>query len=186
MLLYLLSISDESDHEKIRELYEEYYDYLLRYSIKQFRKFNRVSYMYDAEDAVQNTFVRITNSIKTIDFSKGKKCVQGFIFTVLSHEIVNILREGAEILEFHEEFYDDPAYKFVDRLALAELYDDVVKALENLDDKYRGVLQLVYNQGMTVNQIAELMGISPKTVYTRLERARKQILEAVEGAEAYK
>ena len=68
---------------------------------------------------------------------------------------------------------------------MAELYDDVVRALENLDDKYRATLQLVYNEEMTVNQIAEMMGLSAKTVYTRLERARKLVMEAVEGAEAY-
>ena len=185
MLLYLLSISDESDHGKITELYEEYYDFLLKYSINQFKYHRRTNYLYDAEDAVQNTFVRITKNIKTIDFSGGKKRVQNLIFTILTHEIVNILREGEEILEFHEEFYDDPAYTFVDKLSMAELYDDVVRALENLDDKYRATLQLVYNEEMTVNQIADMMGLSAKTVYTRLERARKLVMEAVKGAEAY-
>lgn len=185
MLLYLLSISDEDDHGKITELYEEYYTYLLKYSISQFRRYGRSSYMYDAEDAVQNTFVKLTQNIKRIDFSKGKKCVQGFIFTLLSHEIVNILRENEEILEFDEEFYNNSMYTFVDELVMHEFYDEVVRALKNLDDKYRATLQLVYNEGMTVNQIAEMMGLSTKTVYTRLLRARKILLETVEGSKVY-
>ena len=84
MLIYLLSISDESDHGKITELYEEYYEFLLKYSINQFKYHRRTNYLYDAEDAVQNTFVRITKNIKTIDFSGGKKRVQNLIFTILT------------------------------------------------------------------------------------------------------
>ena len=35
---------------------------------------------------------------------------------------------------------------------------------------------------MTVNEIADMMGISAKTVYTRLARGKKLLLDSIKGA----
>ena len=112
MLLYLLSISDEDDHGKITELYEEYYKYLLKYSISQFRRYGRSSYMYDAEDAVQNTFVKLTQNIKKIDFSKGKKCVQGFIFTPSFFSLTVIISLRKTYFVTVTNFYFEPLFPY--------------------------------------------------------------------------
>ena len=53
----------------------------------------------------------------------------------------------------------------------------VIAAIEKLDDKYRYTLMFRYTQEMGVPQIAELMGVSEKTVYTRLGRGKKLLLE---------
>lgn len=185
MLLYLLSISDESDHGKITYLYENFYDYLLKYSVKTFQYHRRPNYVFDAEDAVQNTFLKITKHIKKIDFSVGKKRLKNYLFAILTNEIINILRDNSDILELDEEISPNSAYIFIDRLEIKERYSDVVKAIEKLDDKYSTTLLLVYSEEKTVKEIAEMMGISPKTVYTRLERGRRLLLESLEGADIY-
>ena len=61
-------------------------------------------------------------------------------------------------------------------------YGEIVRAIEKLDDKYCTTLQLFFCKEMTPNAIAELMGISPKTVYTRLARGKKLLLEILKGA----
>ena len=57
----------------------------------------------------------------------------------------------------------------------------MVKAIETLDERYSTTLYMVYCQEMTVNEIAEMMGISTKTVYTRLARGRKLLLDTIKG-----
>ena len=41
---------------------------------------------------------------------------------------------------------------------------------------------LAINKEMSITEIAELMGISRKTVYTRLERGRVKLINALKGA----
>ena len=65
---------------------------------------------------------------------------------------------------------------------MKEGYGEIVRAIEKLDDKYSTTLQLFFCNEMTPNEIAELMGISPKTVYTRLARGKKLLLESLKGA----
>ena len=185
MLLYLLSISDESDHGKITYLYENFYDYLLKYSVKVFQHHNRPNYVFDAEDAVQNTFLKVTKHIKKIDFSVGKNRLRNYLFAILTNEIINILNDNSKFIELNEEISIDSEYIFIDGLEIRERYSDVVKAIERLDDKYSITLLLVYSEGKTVKEIAEMMGISPKTVYTRLERGRRLLLESLKGVNAY-
>ena len=61
----------------------------------------------------------------------------------------------------------------------------MVKAIEKLDEKYSTTLQLFYCEEMAPNDIAELMGLSPKTVYTRLARGKKILLESLKGGKVY-
>lgn len=179
MLLFLLSISDGSDHEKITYLYESFHDYLLRYATKKLKKRGSDNPYYDAEDAVQNAFVKVTRSIDKIDFSSDKQRLKNYLFTIVNNEINNIFRKKSNFSELNEEICTNSEYIFIDSLQIKERYNEVVEALKRLDDKYSDTLYLVYFEEKTVKEIAELMGISAKTVYTRLDRGRILLLESL-------
>lgn len=181
MLLYLLSISDESDHGKITYLYENFYDYLLKYSVKAFQHHRSPNCVFDAEDAVQNTFLKVTKHVKKIDFSVGKNRLKNYLFAILTNEIINILKDNSDFLELDEEILTDSEYIFIDNLEIGERYDNVVMAIRKLDYKYSTTLSLFYNEGKTVNEIATMMGLSTKTVYTRLARGRIILLNSLKG-----
>ena len=100
---------------------------------------------------------------------------------MLSNEINNFLNNNPENLEFNEEIYNEIEYNFIEELEIKEKYSEVVKAIETLDERYSTTLYMVYCQEMTVNEIAEMMGISTKTVYTRLARGRKLLLDTIKG-----
>ena len=182
MLQFLLTLSDENNHSKIEHIYHNYHDSMMSFAIVKFCNLGRKNFMYDAEDAVQNTFMKITKYIDRIDFSRSEKDVKNYCFTILSNEICNILSENKEKNEIYEEFCLEDEYNFVKKLELRESYDQVVKAIEDLDEKYSTTLYLVFCKEMTVNEIADMMGISAKTVYTRLARGKKLLLDSLKGA----
>ena len=182
MLGFLLTLSDESNNEKIEHLYHTYHDYMIRYAISKFQTLGRTNFLYDAEDAVQNTFLKITKYIDNINFSNGEKDVKNYCLTILNNEICRVLSDSEENLENFEEFFIEKEYNFIEELQIKERYDEVVKALEALDEKYSTTLYLVFCKEMTVNQIADMMGISTKTVYTRLARSKKFLLDSLKGA----
>ena len=182
MLEFLLSISDPSEHEKIILIYEDYYELMLKYAVSKFKNIGRRNYVYDAEDAVQNSFMKITRYISNIDFSLGEKSVKNYVFSILSNEIYNFLNNNEEFDELDEEFCEKLEYDFLEELDIKERYNDIVKTIESLDEKYSTTLCLFYCQEMSVKEISDLMGISEKTVYTRISRGKIQLKNSLKGA----
>lgn len=182
MLQFLLTLTDESNHSKIEYIYNNYHEFMMRFAVSKFKSANRRNYFFDAEDAVQNAFMKITRYIHNIDFSSSERDIKNYVFTILSNEITNILMNCEEIDGLDEEFSEQIEYSFIEELDIKEKYSEIVKIIESLDEKYSTTLYLFYCKEMTVNEISELMGITPKTIYTRLSRGKKLILDAIKGA----
>ena len=66
---------------------------------------------------------------------------------------------------------------FFDKLQINIRYEHVVEKIKQLDEKYSITLLLYYGEEMDVKKISELMEIAEKTVYTRLERGKRLLLE---------
>lgn len=180
MLFYLLSISDESDHGKIIHLYDKYHDYMMKYAVSTFKLRGRANYVFDAEDAVQAAFLKITKYIDKIDFASDEKRMKNYVFAILKNEIFSILKKNSEDAELNEDLdYSDRV--FIDDLDIQEKYDDVVRAIRGLDEKFSDTLYLVYCEDKSVKEIAKLMGISPKTVYYRLKKGKILLHNALNG-----
>ncbi len=181
MLQFLLSISEENYRNDIERIFKQYHISMIKYAASKMKREGRKNYMFDAEDVVQNTFMKITRYIDRIDFSRGEKDVQNYCFTILHNEISNFLDENKEIFEKSEEFCMKKEYNIIEVLEIREKYDEVVRAIEQMDERYSTTLYLVYCREMTVKEVAEMMGISPQTVYTRLSRGKKLLLESLKG-----
>ena len=182
MLQFLLSLTDESNHEKIEHIYNTYHDYMMRYAVSKFKNEGRTNFVYDAEDAVQNAFMKITKDIDAIDFSRGEKDVKNYCLTILTNEISNVLSDNEENFEFDEELCSEKEYNIVEELEMQESFNEVVQAIKSFDERYSTTLYFTFCKEMTPNEIADMMGIKVKTVYTRLSRGKKLLLESLKGA----
>lgn len=183
MLQFLLTLTDESNYAKIEHIYYKYHEYMVRYAVGKLHAMGRTNFVYDAEDAVQNALMKISRHIEKIDFSRGDKDVKNYCMTVLSNEIYEVLNQNQEDFELDEENCSTTEYNFIEEIEIRERYDEVVKAIAALDEKYSTTLYLIFHEEKTVNQVAEMMGISPKTVYTRLNRGKQILLDSLKGAE---
>ena len=177
MLQFLLTLADESEHSKIEHIYTTYYDFMLKYASKKFRISGRTNYTYDAEDALQNTFIKIVRVIDKLNFSRGEKDVKCYAFAILTNEIHNILRKDKPVAELDENFGESNMYEFIDKIAVKEEYDNIIAAIESLDEIYSTTMYLAFCNEMSVSKIAELMGVSEKTIYARLQRGRDYVLQ---------
>lgn len=65
----------------------------------------------------------------------------------------------------------------------AEQRDEVRHALQQLPAAQREVLLLAVVEGFTGEEIARILGIRPKTVWTRLHRARRAMTQLLAGEE---
>ena len=182
MLQFLLTLTDESNHGKIEHIYNTYHDYMMRYAVSKLKNEGRTNFVYDAEDAVQNTFMKITKYIDAIDFSRGEKDVKNYCLAILSTEIRNVLSYNQENFEIDEEICVEIEYNFIEELEMREKYDEVVEAIITLDERYSSTLFLALCKEMSPNAIADMMGLTVKTVYTRLARGKIILLDLLKGA----
>ena len=181
MLLFLMSMVEESDRGKVEEFYRRYKEDMLKYATSKMMRAGRKNYLFDAEDAVQATFFKIIKYISNIDFDREEKAVKNYIFSILTNEINKILRKKEIFLENVEEFSEEMVYNLIEELEIKKNYKKVIKAISEMDEIYSITLMYVFIEEKSVKEIASLMGISPKTVYTRLERGRKILLSSLKG-----
>ena len=139
------------------------------------------SYLNDdqeAEDAVQNAFVKITRHINTIKGKVKEENVRAYLYAITNNEVSKIIDSYYKNRTLSlDETITMSEDEFFDQLLIEEHYDEVVEVIRKLDEKYSTVLFLRYDRKYNVKKIAKLIGLSPSAVYTRLSRAKQLLLE---------
>ena len=180
MLIFLFSISDESDHFKIEYIYNTFHSDMVRLAKSKLKKAGMPNYDLDAEDAVQNAFIKITKYIKKININANNNELKAYLLTIVSNEVYNLKSEYTyydDVDEYAEKIEDN---EFISSININERYEKVVTIVKEMDDKYSMTLLYRVCDNMSVEEIAKFMGIPEKTVYTRLERGKRKILEQLE------
>lgn len=181
MLQFLLTICDEQYHSRIEYIYNRFHKDMFRFARSKFRMMNSYNPELDAEDAVQRAFLRITKYIHNLKFPMHDNKLRCYVFSVVLHEVIRVSEENKKYSEFREEIFEDDGYNIIEDVDIQMMYEEVVNAIDNLEPVYSMTLLLKYERGMTPDQIAEMMDIPVKTVYTRLARGKKLLREALKG-----
>lgn len=136
----------------------------------------------DAEDAVQNALASVWLSRQRLDSSSP---IRGYLTTITLNKCRDHLRrrKAASFLGFGTDIddasilADDPASDMItsDRQDLARVQQEIGK----LPIKLREALLLVVIDGRSHLEAAHLIGVSEKTIETRIYRARKRLRNAL-------
>lgn len=122
----------------------------------------------DVADAVQDTILTSFEKIHTL---RKPQYFKTWLIRILINECNQILRHYKKVNPIEEV----PETPRKDK-SLAEF--EFKEMLEQVDEKYRVILVLYYEQGFKITEIAELLELNENTVKTRLARARAQIRSA--------
>ena len=186
LLLFLLSIADESDHDKIVFLVNHFHKDALAVAKKRLYKKSVKEYEAEAEDIVSDVYLKLVQNIKSIDFTKSEKEIKSYILISVVNRI-NLLFKEKEYIEVSIDDYDEKDLSeqdFVEYLVIKERYSEVVEAIRELDEKYRIPLTYKYYYEKSNREIADLMEISEETVRKRLQRGRQKLIKILESKEA--
>lgn len=120
----------------------------------------------DAEDAVQDAFIKYYTSDKEFESAEHIKAWLIRITVNRAKDISSSFfrRNGMSLEEY------TATIPFESREE-----SDLFTAVMRLDKKYRTVVHLFYYEDYTIEEIAEMLGRSPGTVKSRLNRARQQL-----------
>ena len=181
MLQFLLLIADESDRDKVEYLYNRYHMEMIRIARVRLREKGVPSYHLDAEDVVQNAFVKIVKYIHKIDFTASDKSIRAYVIKIIVHEATDYAKQYKYMEDINEYADTMEDGDFFAQLRISQQYDDVCEALRSLDERYSITLSLRYVENMSVKEIADLLGLKEKCVYARLENGKKLLIEKLNG-----
>jgi RNA polymerase sigma factor (sigma-70 family) len=139
----------------------------------------------DAKDLIQDTYLK---AYRFIDKYQSDTNAKAWLFRILKNSFINNYRKSSRTpdqVEYSEveEYVDllkaenapvtDMRHDMYDNM----LGDDVVRAMESLNEEFRTIIILSDLEEMTYEEIAEILEIPLGTVRSRLHRARKAMQE---------
>jgi RNA polymerase sigma-70 factor (ECF subfamily) len=142
----------------------------------------------EAEDVVQETYVRAFTHLAQF---RGDSRLSTWLARIAINEALGRLRRdrpavelsllpqggaNAEIIPFPLATTDDPEKS----MARREIREVVERAIDELPDVFRLVFIARVIEGLNLEETADLLGIRPETVKTRLHRARAMLRDNVE------
>ena len=126
----------------------------------------------DAEDAVQDTFVKAFRAIRT--FEPGRPLLP-WLMRICSNCCVDIMRgrrPGQECLEKHEHAIYDVRSDVESGVESRIRIERVREAVSRLPERYRRIIEMRHYGHMDVNEIASALHVPEGTIKSWLFRAR--------------
>lgn len=163
-----------SREEKFAIVFDKYYKYVYKIS------FNILKDHKLMDDMVQEIFMRIWKAIDSINLDE-EDATKGFVARVAVNTTINKYNKDKRISPNISEIDHDtlfaiasdraanPSDIVADDASVQYIYDKI----RELGDVYRDVMFYRYKFDMTPEEIANITGLSIKTVYTKLSRGRE-------------
>lgn len=130
----------------------------------------RVAYSFmkngaDAEDMVQETFIRLLRSGMVFDSVQHEKA---WLIVTVSNLCKSALRSPWRRWEDIDTMSEPPTVEDT-------IPDETLDAVMALPEDYKLPVYLYYYEGYQTAEIAEMLGVAPATVRSRLSRARQKL-----------
>ncbi|MEM9921100.1 MAG: RNA polymerase sigma factor [Bacteroidota bacterium] len=123
-----------------------------------------------AEDVLQDTFVKIWKNGPDYDASKGSLFT--WMLNIARNTAIDLIRSAHHRRRQHMESPDQAAH-------IGESFNvnhiGVNAIVDNLDEKYRKVIDLIYFQGYTHKEVVEELDIPLGTVKSRIRIALREL-----------
>jgi len=169
----LLARLRQGDPEAAAELFDRYFDRIYRFVYHQVGGRHA-----DAEDVVQETFIAALRSLPTF---RGESQLYTWLYRIATFKVADFYRHRRRDTERRARFSLDD-WKLIhgdlspeQLLQEEEARQQVWAALAALPDHYREALVLKYIEGLSVEEVAQVMGRSFKSVESILVRARRAL-----------
>ena len=146
------------DRHQYNQCVELYADRLFRFAFSSLR--NREQ----AEDVVQESFARVWEKRKTVDFAKAKS----YLFTTAHHAMIDEVRQRQRTSDIEEltTFADPKGVPYPD------VNEILHKALATLPEAQRNAVLLRDYEGYSYQEIGDITGMSEAQVKVNIFRAR--------------
>lgn len=131
----------------------------------------------DAWDVAQEAFVK---AYKNLDRFEGKSAFYTWLYRITYNLSIDAHRDRQRRLaradKLAEQAEDDPAVSHPGAVnQRKELADVLRSAMDKLSDKHRAIIVLREVEGLSYEEMAEVLGVAKGTVMSRLHHARQNL-----------
>ena len=171
-------ITDDEKTDRFRKFFLENFPKVKAFALKLLKSED------DAEDIVQDVFVEIWRRQDSVEFGEQ---IQAFLYRSIYTKAINLLKHkavaenySAAEIEFYQkrtEYYQPDHSEVIKRIENRELRSEIRQAIDELPDKCKEVFKLSYLHDMKNKDIADVMGISLRTVEAHMYKALKILRE---------
>lgn len=132
---------------------------------------------YEAEDLYQETWLKVVRNISRYDPARE---FEPWLTKICVNTYRNTLRRIARspVLNFRDTREKDTMMQSVPAPEKKD-YEPLYEAIRNLPEKLRLTVVLFYFEDMDIRSAAEVLGVPPGTVKSRLSKARKLLKEVL-------
>jgi RNA polymerase sigma-70 factor (ECF subfamily) len=172
----LVSRWRDGDDQAANAVVERYYDAIWR--------FFEIKVPRAAADLTQATFASAIEGRRQF---RGEGSLRAYFFGIARHHLLHHLRDGSRADRLFSFGDADGASSLTSAsriVARAQEQRLLLRALAELGDEHRMVLQLFYWEGLKNREIAQVLEVPVSTVTSRLMRAREQLRRAIESLPA--
>lgn len=170
MLVYLSLIETNNDKSKFEIIYLAYRRLMYNRAYRILRN------QRDAEDAVHDSFLKIIKHLKKIN---EPKCPQtrSFVVIVCENTSKDLLKSKTRRPQSE---LDETIGSFVPEIENFTDSDAISTAIAMLPDKYRDLILLKYDTGLSEHEIAELFSMSFENVKKTIQRAKTKLSQILD------
>jgi RNA polymerase sigma-70 factor, ECF subfamily len=157
--------------------------------VKQYQRdivsfhYRMVGNTFEAEDLAQETFIK---AYKKLDSMKDKKKVKSWLYAIARNTTIDFFRKNknrsvpldSTVLENYAEA---TAVDYRSDVMRREVSKEVQHHLGELPREDQMIVRLLYYEGFSYSEICELLHMNQNTLKSRLHRARKMLLAAVQA-----
>ena len=170
--------AQKGDHDAFAALVDEHQRYIYNLALRVLKDEN------EALDLTQETFVRAWTALPNF---RGQSQFRTWLYRIVTNlcynRLPNLRRSLNDlgddvIVEIPETdlAFDNPSHSFESR----ELRSYLHQAIETLDENYRLLISLRYQNELSYEEIANMLNLPLGTVKTGLFRAKEQLRGALE------
>ncbi len=160
----LMAVGDET---ALRELYSAYGQRLYAYALRL------TADPASAEDVVQDALVIAWRSAGKF---RGEGRLIAWLLGIVHHTAMKSLRHRAQpLVDEMEETLADEGPTPEDQVQIAEQARALRRGLQSLSPEHRAVLELVFYQGLSLDEVAQVCRVPLGTVKSRLSYARRHL-----------
>ena len=159
----------EGDPEDLHKLGVEHGDAIYRLALSVVRDSSL------AEDIAQETLVKAWLALPSF---RADSSLRSWVLRIAHNTAISTLRtRRAVVIDPHDlpERHTTPERSVEARVQSDVVMDEFVEALETLDELSRSIVVLRELEGLSYDEIAEILDVPMPTVKTRLLRARRRL-----------
>ena len=164
---FLLSAIQRGDQKAFDALFRRYYLALCAYG-------HRFVDLEDAEEIVQDSLLWIWENRENLFIETS---LSSYLFKMIYRKALNKLAHIDATQRADTRFYEEmqEMLQDTDLYQVEELTQRIKNAIATLPESYREAFVMHRFRDMSYKEIAEILGVSPKTVDYRIQQALKQL-----------